>query len=195
MAEKRRMPLNLRRVMRSQLRAVAEELGLPTSVTGEDLAQMVSWKLTEEGRDPKNAQVVVSDNQLQLEDERRVFLTAMLTEEEELRAEPEQKSDDGEEGCGEDDRPSKEEFQLLQAEKADLEQRLAERGAELQRQTERYAQLWRLNCDQLREFDHLIEEKEAQVRELTGRVQQLEAPSRTTPVSALPNSVTPRALS
>ena len=65
--------------------------------------------------------------------------------------------------------------QCLQAEKADLEQRIAEREAE--RQTERYAHLWRLNCDQLREFDHLIEEKEAQVRELTGRVQRLEAPS------------------
>ena len=99
-----------------------------------------------------------------------MFLTATLTEEEEQRTEPEQESDDGEEGCGEGDRPSEEEFQLLQAEKADLEQRLAEREAELQRQTERYAQLWRLNCDQLREFDHLIEKKEAQVRELTGRV-------------------------
>ena len=99
-----------------------------------------------------------------------MFLTATLTEEEEQRTEPEQESDDGEEGCGEGDRPSEEEFQLLQAEKADLEQRLAEREAEPQQQTERYAQLWRLNCDQLREFDHLIEEKEAQVRELTGRV-------------------------
>ena len=65
---------------------------------------------------------------------------------------------------------------------------------ELQQQTKRYAQLWHLNCDQLREFDHLIEEKEAQVRKLTGRVQQLEAPSRTTPVSALPKAVTTRAL-
>ena len=123
-----------------------------------------------------------------------MFLTATLTEEEEQRTEPEQESDDGEEGCSEDDRPSKEEFQLLQAEKADLEQKLAEREAELQRPTERYAQLWRLNCDQLREFDHLIEEKGAHVRELTGRVQQLEAPSRTTPVSALPKAATPRAL-
>ena len=84
MAEKRKMPLNSRRVTRSQLRAVAEELGLPASTTGEDLAQMVSGKLTEEGRDPKNAQVVVSDDQLQLEDERGVFLTATLTEEEEF---------------------------------------------------------------------------------------------------------------
>ena len=122
------MPLNLRRVTRSQLRAVAEELGLPMSATGEDLAQMVSGKLTEEGRDPKNTQVVVSNDQLQLEDEHRVFLTTTLTEEEEQRTEPEQESDDREEGCSEDDRPSKEEFQLLQAEKADLEQRLAERG-------------------------------------------------------------------
>ena len=46
----------------------------------------------------------------------------------------------------------------------------------------------------IREFDHLIEKKEARVRELTDRVQQLEAPSRTTPVSALPKAVTPRAL-
>ena len=133
------MPLNSRRMTPSQLRAVAEELGLPTSATGEDLAQMVSGKLEEEGRDPKNAQVVVSDDQLQLEDERGLFLTATLTEEEEQRTELEQESDDGEEGHGEDDRPFKEEFQLLQADKADLEQRLAEREAELQRETSR---LW-----------------------------------------------------
>ena len=112
---------------------------MPASTTGEDLAQMVSGKLEEEGRDPKNAQVVVSDDQLQLEDERGLFLTATLTEEEEQRTELEQESDDGEEGHGEDDRPFKEEFQLLQADKADLEQRLAEREAELQRETSR---LW-----------------------------------------------------
>ena len=84
------MPLNSRRMTPSQLRAVAEELGLPTSATGEDLAQMVSGKLEEEGRDPKNAQVVVSDDQLQLEDERGLFLTATLMEEEEQRTEQEQ---------------------------------------------------------------------------------------------------------
>ena len=32
------------------------------------------------------------------------------------------------------------------------------------------------------------------MRELTGRVQELEAPSQTTPVSALPKAVAPRAL-
>ena len=51
----------LGRVTRSQLRAVVEELGLP-SVTREDLAQMVSGKLTDEGRDSKNTQVVVLNN-------------------------------------------------------------------------------------------------------------------------------------
>ena len=70
----------------------------------------------------------------------------------------------------------KEEFQHLQAKKEDLEERLAEREAELQRQTERYAQLWCFNCDQLGEFDRLIEEKDAKERELTGRVQQLKDP-------------------
>ena len=177
------MPLNSRRVTRSQLQAVAEELGLPTSATGEDLALMVSGKLTEEGRDSKSVQVVLSDNQLQLADVGGVFPTVALEEAaEEQRTEPEQDSEDGEEGRVDDNPPTKEEFQRLQAEKEDLEQRLAEREAELQRQTERYAQLWRLNCDQLGEFDRLIEEKDAKVRELIGRVQQLEGPSRSSPV-------------
>ena len=172
------MPLNSRRVTRSQLRAVAEELGLPTSATGEDLALMVSGKLTEKGRDSKSVQAVLSDNQLQLADVGDVFLTMVLEEAaEEQRTEPEQDSEDGEEGRVDDNRPTKEEFHRLQAEKEVLEQRLAEREAELQQQRERYAQLWRLNCDQLGEFDHLIEEKDATVRELTGRVQQLEGPS------------------
>ena len=166
------MPLNSRRVTRSQLRAVAEELLLPTSATGEDLAQIVSGKLSEEGRDSKSVQVVLSDNQLQLADMGSVFLTVALEEAaEEQRTEPEKDSEDGEDGRVDDTRPTKEEFQRLQAEKEDLEQRLAEKEAELQRQTERYAQLWRLNCYQLGEFDRLIEEKDAKVRELTCRVQ------------------------
>ena len=104
------MPLNSRRVTRSQLRAVAEELGLPTSATGEDLAQMVSGKLTEEGRDPKNTQVVVSNDQLQLEDEHGVFLTATLTEEEEQQTEPEQESDDRKKGAVKTIDPPKKSF-------------------------------------------------------------------------------------
>ena len=67
------MPLNSRRVTRSQLRAVAEELELLTSATGEDLAQVVSGKLTEEGKDSKSVQVELSDNQLQLADAGGVF--------------------------------------------------------------------------------------------------------------------------
>ena len=110
MTEKWRMPLNSRRVTRSQLRAVAEELGLPTSATGEDLAQMVSGKLTEEGRDPKNTQVVVSNDQLQLEDEHGVFLTATLTEEEEQRTDPEQESDDRKKGAVKTIDPPKKSF-------------------------------------------------------------------------------------
>ena len=189
------MPLNSRRVTRSQLRAVAEKLGLPTSATGEDLAQIVSGKLTEEGRDPKNVQIVLSDDQLQLEDVDGVFLTVTLEEEaEEHRSELEQDSEGEEEGEFEDDRPTNKEFEQLQAEKEDLERRLAEKEAELQRQTARYAQLWRLNCDQLGEFDCLIEEKEAQVRELTGRIQQLEGLSQSSPVTVSPNEVTTRVL-
>ena len=139
------MPLNSRRVTRSQLRPVAEELVLPTSATGEDLAQIVSGKLTEEGRDSKSVQVELSDNQLQLADVGGVFLTMALEEAaEEQRTKPEQDSEDREDGRVDDTRPTKEEFQRLQAEKEDLEQRLAEKKAELQRQTERYAQLWRL---------------------------------------------------
>ena len=67
------MPLNSRRVTRSQLRAVAKELELLTSATGEDLAQVVSGKLTEEGKDSKSVQVELSDNQLQLADAGGVF--------------------------------------------------------------------------------------------------------------------------
>ena len=79
MAVKRRMPLNSRRVTRSQLRAVAEELGLPTRAIGEDLAQIVSGKLTEEGRDSKSVQVVLSDNQ-ELADVDGMFLTVAFEE-------------------------------------------------------------------------------------------------------------------
>ena len=81
---------------------------------GDDLAQMVSGKLTEQGRDPKNVQVVLSGDQLQLEDVGGVFLTVALAEEAgEPRTEPEQDSDGEEEQGVEDDRPTREEFQRL----------------------------------------------------------------------------------
>ena len=58
-------------------------------MTGEDLAQIVSGKLTEEGRDPKSVQVVLSDYQLQLADMGGVFLTVALDETaEEQQTEP-----------------------------------------------------------------------------------------------------------
>ena len=81
---------------------------------------------------------MLSDNQLQLADVGGVFLTVALEEAaEEQRTEPEQDSENWEEGRVDDNRPTKEEFQRLQAEKEVLEQRLAERKAELHVAAER----------------------------------------------------------
>ena len=45
----------------------------------------------------------------------------------------------------------------------------------MQCQKERYAQLWRLNCEQLEEFDKTLEDKEDQIGSLLEKIQQLKA--------------------
>ena len=53
------MPLNSRRVTGLILRSVAASLGLPTSAPVEDLRQMIDEELAEQGREPRDVQLVV----------------------------------------------------------------------------------------------------------------------------------------
>ena len=64
------------------------------------------------------------------------------------------------------------------AETDDLQVRLVEQQGEVQRQKERYTQLWRMNCEQLGEFDKMLGDKDEQIRTLLERIALLEAGTR-----------------
>ena len=52
MAAEQVLPLNSHRVTGRPMRVLAAGLDLPTNVSQEDLAQMISGKLTDDGRQP-----------------------------------------------------------------------------------------------------------------------------------------------
>ena len=58
----------------------------------------------------------------------------------------------------------------------------------MQRQKGRYAQLWRMNCEQLDEFDKSHEDKDEQIRSLLEKIKQLEAETHM-PAAAVPPTV------
>ena len=179
MAVEQVLPLNSRRVTGRQMRALAAGLDLPTNASQEDLAQMIRSKLTDDGRQPRNVQLVVGERKLKLRDEDGVFLELDSGDPSEEHLEEEE----SEEASQPSEDHTREEFERLTAERDDLRAQLSGQQEEVQRQKERYTQLWRLSCEQLEEFDKTLEDKDAQIRTLLDRVQQLEAGSHQLPAA------------
>ena len=73
------LPLNSRRLSTAVLRKIAHAMGLPVSVTGDELRQLIKGKLIATGREPKSVQVLISmsesgEESLGLQDEAGVFV-------------------------------------------------------------------------------------------------------------------------
>ena len=167
------LPFHSRRVTGGQMRAIAKELGLPTSASVEDLTQMVSGKLTEGGRELSNVQLVVREGGIQLEDASGTFMTVTLEQPAQFGREGSSVASDEEvtpvDGEEDADHVSRAVYEAVLNEKTTLEARVAELEEELQRQAkleeelqrqkDRCAQLWKLNCDQLRAFEDELENK------------------------------------
>lgn len=73
-------------------------------------------------------------------------------------------------------------------ERDDIQARLVDLQGEVQRQKERYAQLWRMSCEQLEGFDKTLEDKDEQIRSRLEKIQQLEAETHAPAVAASPMS-------
>ena len=58
----------------------------------------------------------------------------------------------------------------------------------MQRRKEQYTQLWRMNCEQLDEFDKMLGDKDEQIRSLLEKIHQLEAGTHM-PAAAVPPAV------
>ena len=76
-----RMPLNSKRLKAGHLRRLAAALGVPTAASADELRQMIDGKLTEEGKEVRNVQVVLGGadptSEFALEDEEGRFLIVL----------------------------------------------------------------------------------------------------------------------
>eukprot|EP00731_Ephydatia_muelleri_P029828 Em0021g351a len=92
------LSLNSRRLTTTHIRQLAVALEIPTRASAADILRMIEGKITEDGRDPFNVQVVVKEGEdggilLQLQDAEGVFLEAdPPMEEEETEDVPQQEA-------------------------------------------------------------------------------------------------------
>ena len=154
------------------MRVLAAGSNLPTNVSQKDPVQMISGKLTNDGWQPSNIQLVVGDRQLRLCDKDGTFLTLAS---EDTNKEPHLEVEGSEEASQPSEAPTREELERVTAKRDELQTQLAEQQGEVQCQKEHYAQLQRLNCEQLEEFDKKFEDKEDQIKSLLEKIKQLEA--------------------
>ena len=68
------LPLNSRRLTAARLRQLARGMDLPTTATIEDLRQIIDGKVTEMGHEPRNVQVQLHPDRLELLDLEGPFL-------------------------------------------------------------------------------------------------------------------------
>ena len=120
------------------MRALAAGLDLPTNASREDLAQMVCGKLTDDGRQPRNVQLVVGERKLKLRDEDGVFLEL---DGDDPSDEHHLEEEEGEEESLLSEDHTREEVERLTVERDDLRAQLSGQQEEVRRQKERYTQL------------------------------------------------------
>ena len=201
--------LNSRRLTGAVIKRVARALELPTAAALEDIRQMIDGKLSEQGRDPRDVQVIQTEVEaetdtdtdavggvaIELRDSTGPFLTIDPDAETELdgdggRETPRPTSPAAgiprEEHLPRDD-PRVVDLQKqileLQERNASLTDEVSKLKTEIQGGKQKYRELWRLNCEQLREWDDMLVEKDAVIERLTSRVTTLEGSGGAEPAS------------
>ena len=161
-----RMPLNSKRLKAGHLRRLAAALGVPTAASADELRQMIDGKLTEEGKEVRNVQVVLGGadptSEFALEDEEGRFLIVHATEEEN-RSETPNLSGDGEE---QDANILKRELDTLAEENQSLKAEVSGLKDKLHEEKARIRDLWRTNCQCMAEYDDEIAAKDNEIEEL-----------------------------
>ena len=182
-----RLPLNSKRLTVSHLRRLASEVGVPTDASADELRQMIDGKLTEDGRDALNIQVVLlsvdPSSEFSLEDEGGKFLTVPAAV---WEAEEDNEQRESEDEQPTDDSALRQELETLQGENQALQDRVACLEQSLQDEKTRFRELWRTNCRCLVEYDSILVTKDGEIEELK---RQLRAQSGHT--EAHPATVSP----
>ncbi len=148
--------LNSSRLPTDVIKRIAVELRLPGTASRADTYPMLEGKLEELGHEPRNVQVRLDEDSIELMDAEGVFLQI------EVPAEEDPAEEDGREGGG-DLRAQLDEAcslnECLQREVSELKIRLAKANT-------RVKELWGQQCALLAEFDEQLAEAEAKIEHL-----------------------------
>ena len=193
-ASARTLPLNSRRLTASIVNRIAKELGVTGTASLEDLRQIVEGQVEELGHSPPNVRVELVETDrgvvVSLQDDKGTFLECEPEVERERGADYEDggaiEGRDVAEGGG----------YVADAVEALGTHRVAELEAEVSRLTEekamllgevsslrdkvqgekcKYNNLWRESCEQMREYDSTMADKEAEIEALKSRIAAMEA--------------------
>ena len=201
--------LNSRRLTGAYLRFVAKAIDLPTSGSVDETRAMISGKLEQMGRDPRNVQVVVrrdpsGQESLLLVDMDGAFIDAGVMEETARGGAgdrgTERRDEESDSTSSDRGSPTLDERAELRAENAALIARntaltkdvsyLKEEVAKVndlrRKDSERVRELWRGNCEQVAGFDQAIAAKDSEIDSLRARVAELEAAAGSVPAATAP---------
>ena len=201
------LPLNSKRLKAAYVKALAEELNVPTSASTEETRALIEGTLEELDREPRNVQVIVQGLEdggtcLYLADQDGVFCQTRAGDERPPTKEHPQSTERGDEGSGDEHwanqlesasealAKSQERVRRLeqeitavhsQAEQTEkhLRSELARATQAVERGKERLKQVWKLNCEQVAEYEELLGAKDAELERLRGLLARSEGAGRT----------------
>ena len=176
----RTVPLNSRRVTAPILRCVAAGLGLPTAASVEELRQMIDGKLLEQGREPRDVQVVIAPaetgtpERVLLQDSDGILLEEPLT--------PAAKEDHvrGRESIERDAHELLEEVESARpgSETTEVTAERDRLAADLQKHREELDTLHRTLESEREKSARIAEEKEIQIEKLKSELQEVKRRSK-----------------
>eukprot|EP00731_Ephydatia_muelleri_P035288 Em0112g3a len=175
------LSLNSRRLTTTHIRQLAVALEIPTRASAADILRMIEGKITEDGRDPFNVQVVVKEGEdggilLQLQDAEGVFLEAdPPMEEEETEDVPQQEAAEQRENAEQE-----EDEESLKAKLDEVVKERDELKEALKTCKERLNAVWKANCAQLREFEEALKHAEDEARTLQKGAREKQQEARST---------------
>ena len=145
------IPLNSKRLTAEQLRRLARAMNIPTTAATDEVRQMVEGKLSEDGREPWNVQVVLDGttplDAFTLQDEEGEFLTVSAAEVADIellrQADSEREDEEG------DLEYLRTELEATKVENSELRQQVSQEKT-------RFRELWRTNCQCLADYDEMI---------------------------------------
>ena len=165
-------PLNSSRLVTDVIKKIAVQLGVPGTASRADTQPMVEAKIEEQGHEPRNVQVRISEREdstqlIELMDAEGAFLQVEVPAEE-PEGDPEGGSRPGAETGDETEEGEALRTQLeeARAQNENLESQVCQLRAQLDRAKARISELWRQQCAQVSDFDRQLGELEAEVESL-----------------------------